>query len=68
MSSGHMMRIRRAQLCESKTMTIIILFHESDYRTFKGLYTIRVTLVRVAPYLPTKACISDERSRVIRLY
>jgi hypothetical protein len=37
--SGTMQRQRRTQLCESEVMTIMILFHESSYRHFKGFYT-----------------------------
>lgn len=29
---------RKMQLCESEIMTILILFHQSNYRTFKALY------------------------------
>lgn len=38
LSSGQMRRVRRGQLCESEVMTIMILFHESGYRTFKDFY------------------------------
>lgn len=39
LESGQMKRVRRSQMCESEIMTIMILFHESNYRTFKGFYT-----------------------------
>ena len=32
----------KAGLCQSEIMTIIIHFHQSDYRTFKGYYTKHV--------------------------
>ena len=38
LSSGQIKRVRQAELCESEVMTIMILFHESNYRTFKGFY------------------------------
>lgn len=38
LSSGLKQRRRRGQLCLSEIMTIIILFHQSNYRTFKAFY------------------------------
>lgn len=39
LSSGAVHRHRAGQLCLSEVMTIVILFHQSGYRTFKGFYT-----------------------------
>jgi DDE family transposase len=36
---GKRKRLRKAQLNESEIMTIMILFHQSQYRTFKAFYT-----------------------------
>ena len=36
--SGARHRIRASRLCESEIMTILILFHHSQYRTFKAFY------------------------------
>lgn len=38
LASGLKQRRRRGQLCLSEIMTIIILFHQSNYRTFKAFY------------------------------
>ena len=38
LSNGQMQGVRRARMCESEVMTIMILFHESGYRTFKAFY------------------------------
>ena len=35
-------RERKGQLCPSEIMTILILFHQSQYRTFKAYYTEHV--------------------------
>ncbi len=53
LTSGKMTRIRKASVCESEIMTIIILFHQSDYRTFKGFYMkyVRVHLTDEFPTL-----------------
>jgi hypothetical protein len=32
-------RVRQAGLCESEIMTIVIHFHQADYRNFKTYYT-----------------------------
>lgn len=42
LASGLSQRIRRSQLCESEIMTILIHFHECDYRHFKAYYTQHV--------------------------
>ena len=39
LESGARHRIRASRLCESEIMTILILFHHSQYRTFKAFYT-----------------------------
>ncbi|MEO1149150.1 MAG: IS982 family transposase [Cyanobacteria bacterium J06638_22] len=38
LTSGERQRIRAAQLSESEIMTIVILFHQSQYRHFKAFY------------------------------
>lgn len=38
LESGERHRIRASRLCESEIMTILILFHHSQYRTFKAFY------------------------------
>jgi hypothetical protein len=38
LSSGERQRIRSSRLSESEIMTIVILFHQSQYRTFKAFY------------------------------
>lgn len=35
-------RDRKPSLCLSEVLTIIVCFHLSDYRTFKGYYTQHV--------------------------
>lgn len=35
-------RVRSPRLCESEIMTLLILFHQSRYRTFKAFYTEHV--------------------------
>lgn len=42
LQSGVKQRQRRSNLCLSEVMSIIIGFHLSDYRTFKGYYTKEV--------------------------
>ena len=56
---------RMRQLCESEIMTVLILFHQSHYRTFKAFYTEYVCLhlraefpglvsyTRFVEYMPT---------------
>jgi hypothetical protein len=39
LASGGKRRQRGRSLCESEIMTILILFHQSHYRTFKAFYT-----------------------------
>ncbi len=39
LSSGQRQRLRPTQLHPSEIMTIVILFHQSHYRTFKAYYT-----------------------------
>lgn len=39
LTSGTVRRQRRATLCLSEVMTIIVCFHSSGYRTFKDYYT-----------------------------
>ena len=58
-------RQRTRQLCESEIMTLLILFHQSHYRTFKAFYTEYVCLhlraefpglvsyTRFVEYIPT---------------
>src|SRR5260370_1974789 len=38
-ASGERMRLRPTQMHPSEIMTIVILFHQSHYRTFKAYYT-----------------------------
>jgi len=38
-ADGRKHRQRARSLCESEIMTILILFHQSNYRTFKAFYT-----------------------------
>jgi hypothetical protein len=40
--SGQRRRLRPTQLHPSEIMTIVILFHQSHYRTFKAYYTEHV--------------------------
>ena len=42
LSSGNKQRHRRRELALSEIMTILILFHQSHYRTFKAFYTDQV--------------------------
>ncbi len=42
LTAGKMKRVRQTNLSESEIMTIIILFHQSNYRTFKAYYTKHV--------------------------
>ena len=58
-------RRRTRQLCESEIMTLLILFHQSHYRTFKAFYTEYVCMhlraefpglvsyTRFVEYMPT---------------
>lgn len=62
LGSGKMRRIRKAQMCESEIMTIMILFHESDYRTFKGFYP-KYVCVHLREEFPTLV----SYSRFVRL-
>jgi len=39
LTSGQRQRLRPTQLAPSEIMTILILFHQSHYRTFKAYYT-----------------------------
>ena len=39
LTSGQRQRIRLTQMHPSEIMTILILFHQSHYRTFKAYYT-----------------------------
>ena len=39
LQSGQRQRLRASRLGESEIMTILILFHQSHYRTFKAFYT-----------------------------
>jgi hypothetical protein len=36
LASGDRQRLRESRLCVSEGMTIVITFHQSGYRTFKG--------------------------------
>lgn len=38
LTNGQIQRVRASRMCESEIMTIMILFHESNYRTFKHFY------------------------------
>ena len=42
LASGRSQRIRPSQLCESEVMTILIHFHECDYKHFKAYYMQQV--------------------------
>ena len=42
MTSGQRQRLRPTQMHPSEIMTIVILFHQSHYRTFKAYYTEHV--------------------------
>lgn len=44
LTSGSKQRHRRRELALSEIMTILILFHQSHYRTFKAFYTDQVCL------------------------
>ena len=44
LTSGDKRRNRRRELALSEIMTILILFHQSHYRTFKAFYTDQVCL------------------------
>jgi hypothetical protein len=44
LSDGTRRRARAGQLCTSEIMTILIHFHQSQYRTFKAYYTQQVKL------------------------
>jgi hypothetical protein len=39
LTSGQRQRLRPTQMYPSELMTIVILFHQSHYRTFKAYYT-----------------------------
>jgi hypothetical protein len=39
LTSGQRQRLRLTQMHPSEIMTILILFHQSHYRTFKAYYT-----------------------------
>lgn len=53
LASGHRHRLRESRLCLSEVMTILVLFHASNYRTFKHFYLeyVRVHLPREFPRL-----------------
>ncbi len=42
LGQGTIQRVRSPRLCESEIMTLLILFHQSHYRTFKAFYTEHV--------------------------
>src|SRR5438046_6009231 len=46
-------RERAGQLCPSEVMTILIHFHQSNYRTFKAYYTkhVQIHLAKEFPHL-----------------
>ena len=50
LSSNKPKRGRKAELTVSEMATIVILFHQSNYRTFKHFYTFVATYLR--PYFP----------------
>jgi len=52
-ASGDKKRIRSSSLCLSEVMTIVVMFHQSGYRTFKEYYIkhIRLHLCREFPKL-----------------
>ena len=52
LTSGSKQRHRRRELALSEIMTILILFHQSHYRTFKAFYTDQVCL-RLGSEFPT---------------
>jgi hypothetical protein len=43
LASGDRQRLRESRLCVSEVMTIVITFHQSGYRTFKGYFLRYVT-------------------------
>ncbi len=43
--ADHKIRRRESQLCLSEIMTILVLFHRSNYRTFKHFYQEYVCVV-----------------------
>jgi hypothetical protein len=45
-------RRRTRQLCASEIMTLLILFHQSHYRTFKAFYTESMCVCISAPSSP----------------
>ena len=53
LASGKRERLRDSQLSESESMTIIILFHQAQYRNFKAFYLgyVRRHLKREFPAL-----------------
>lgn len=53
LQDGSRKRLRKSQLSMSEIMTIIILFHQSNYRTFKAFYTnyVQVHLKTAFPSL-----------------
>lgn len=53
LTNGLRKRRRRPQLCMSEIMTILIHFHQSQYRTFKDYYTkyVKVHLATEFPHL-----------------
>ena len=42
LAQGTIQRVRAPRMCESEIMTLLILFHQSHYRTFKAFYTEHV--------------------------
>lgn len=70
LASGQRRRQRATRLSPSEMMTILILFQQSDYRTFKGFYTQHVqthlraefphllSYTRFVPNLPTEEVFS----------
>jgi len=44
LSSGKRQRIRSTELSESEMMTILVLFHQSNYRHFKAFYVKHVSV------------------------
>jgi len=51
LAAGVRRRRRARQLCLSEVMTLLILFHQSGYRTFKAFYT-QYVLIHLRPEFP----------------
>ena len=64
LQSGHRKRLRSTQLSTSEMMTIMILFHQSNYRTFKAFY---IHYVQVFLHTEFPNLVSYPRPRFVAL-